>query len=270
MIEKTYIDLINKEIDGVNSQEDSDKLKAYIAQNPEAQDLYDELLSMSTMLDKIYKIEPSPTLKKDILDSIPLKKYATKEKKDLFEGTRNLLKSLVPTTPLNFNFRYAYAFSAGLIVGITVFFLVIDRTYQNTRVDISDLYGTMILHETSGNLEPAEHVEINLDQVYGKISIMYSKDIVLADVDLKTQQESEIVFEFNEDDISFSGFMRLSSDEINMNASEDYVKLSNIRDHMYVIIFDNKTESVTPMNFKIFSSGDMIYEKVITTGQKSE
>lgn len=266
MIEKTYVDLINKEIDGVNSQEDSDKLKSYLAENPEAQDLYNDLLSVSSMLDKIDQIEPSPTLRRDILESLPQKKYATKEKKDPLEGTGNVLKSLLPFQTVKFNFRYAYAFSAGLILGITILFLFVDKIYQKTDLDISDLYGTMMHPGTSESLETADHAEINLDQVQGEIHLKYSEEIVLAELDLNTEREIEIVFEFDEHDISFNSFARLNNNENNLNIGKNRLRLSNIGDNKYIIIFHDKTESITPMNVKIFSSGDLLYERDISTG----
>lgn len=266
MIEKTYIDLINKEIDGVNSQEDSDKLEAYLAENPEAQDLYDDLLSMSTMLNKTDEIDPSPTLKKNILDSIPQKKYAAREKKRVLGGARNFLKSLIPTQAPRSNFRYAYAFSAGLIVGIVALFLVFDKIYQTAEVDVSNLYGAMMLPGSPESLETADYAEINLDQVYGEIHTSYSKDIVLTELDLSTRQECEIVLEFDDDDISFQNFTRLSDRENKLDIGTNYLRLSSIGDNRYVIVFRDKSESVTLMRFKIFVSGDLVYEKDVSTG----
>jgi len=269
MIEEEYIDLINKEIDGVNSPKKSAKLKQYLAENPEAKNLYHELLTVSNMLKEIETIEPSDTLKKRVLNSNPMEKYRPEEKKYAFLRTRDFLRSLIPSPISRFNVKYAFAFSAGLILGITILSIFIDGLYKKSELDISDLYGTMMLYGTSEDFEPVDHIELNFDEVVGEINVKYSTDIVLVELTIETQHEIEIVFEFDDSDIGFSGFTRLNNEENNLRMGKNYLKLSNIGNNRYIIVFHDKTDSVTPMNFKIFSTGDLFYEKAISTGKKS-
>ena len=266
MIEEKYIELINKEIDGVNSPKDSAKLEEYLTKNTEAQELYSELVMTSNMLNNVNELEPHPNLKKNILNSIQWDKYTVKASK----ARRNPFESLINALQFNFNFKYAYAFAVGLIMGIVTYSLFVENVQRNTSTDISDLYGTMILKGIPESFEIANYIEINLDEVYGTINIRYSKDIVLAELNLKTQQEIEMVFEFDEDDIRFNGFIQLNNVRNNLDISENYLKLTNIGENKYIIIFNDKTQSVTPMNFKIFLSDVLLYEKSVSTGRKSE
>ena len=68
MIDTKYIEHINKEIDGLNTPEESIALREYLSDNPEAQKLFDELMEISRMLESVPPIEPSQNLKKYILN----------------------------------------------------------------------------------------------------------------------------------------------------------------------------------------------------------
>ena len=118
MIDEKYIELMNKEIDGLNTPQESAELKSYLKDEPEAQKQFNNLLDVSKSLEQLEEIEPSPELKKSIINSINWKKYSTKEKKR---------RSFLGFTQLKFNVKYAYVFTCGLILGIIGFLSDITR-----------------------------------------------------------------------------------------------------------------------------------------------
>lgn len=257
MIEKKYIELINKEIDRVNLPKDSIKLKEYLRNNPEAQNLYDELVNLSKMLQQVDDVEPSPNLKKNILNSIQWGKNAVKR-------DRSFLKSVIPSLQFKFNFNFVYAFSAGLIAGIIIYSLS-DKIHKSTSVDFSRLTGTFIIGESSEVFEPVEKLNISLSGIDGTFNLKSAKGLILAELYLKTQKPVEVVLEFDEQDLEFNGLRHLNSGGIQLNVSRDQLKLTHVGDHKYIFVFRDKTSAVQPLHFSIFSNGALVYEKTLYT-----
>lgn len=266
MIEQEYLDLIHKEIDGLSSENERAELRAYLANNPEAQDLHRDLTRISGILNKVHQVDPPPYLRTKILNSLPLSKYARKEK-------RSPLAAIIRDLVFRPNARYAYAVVAGVVVGILAY-AVINRQLGSTMPpEISSLYGTMLSQEALGSLVPAEHVEIDLEQAHGTVDIKYSNEIVLVELRLESDQEIEMFIEFDDRDISFAGFRQLDSPRRTLSIEKSSLRVTNTGNHEYILvftIFTDLTESVSPMSLKIFSGGALRYEQTVSTGREHE
>ncbi len=263
MIEQKYLDLIHKEIDGLSSENERAELRAYLANNPEAQDLHRDLTRISGILNKVHQVDPPPYLRTKILNSLPLSKYARKEK-------RSSLPSVVQSLVVGVNARYAYAVVAGVVLGILAY-AVINRQFEaTTSPDIPSLYGTMLSREASENLKTGEHVEISLEQAHGTVDIKYSSEIVLVELKLESDQEIEMFIEFDDRDISFAGFRQLDSPRRTLSIEKSSLRVTNTGNHEYILVFTDLTESVSPMSLKIFSGGALRYEQTVSTGRQDE
>lgn len=256
MIDKKYIELINKEIDGLNSQKDSAKLKEYLAKNSEAQNLYDDLVKLSHTLRRVNDFDPPPNLKKHILNSIKWNKYTFKEK-------RNFLIPPIPS--IRFKFNFVYTFSAGLIVGIIIYSIFLNKILKTTSLDISHLTGTLIINDSSLKFETTEQLEINLKEGYGTLNIKNAENLVLAELYLTTQKQIEVVLEYAEQDMILNSLTHLNQKGIHANIGDNYIKINHTGDHKYIFIFKDKTSAITPISFKVFSDGTLLYEKTILT-----
>ena len=117
MIEQKYIEWIHKELDGLNTPQESEKLKTFLSNHPEAQDYYHHLLKMNESLQQIGIIEPSPNVKKSILNAIDWKKYSVNDSKNPFLQF-SAFKQL--------NFKYATIFVFGLVLGMIGYGLLSD------------------------------------------------------------------------------------------------------------------------------------------------
>ena len=121
MIDSKTEDLINRDIDRVLSTNEANRLQEYLATNPEAQSYYHELEELSRMLEQVEEIDPGPNLKKNILNSIPVRKYQneeTRERIPFFSAWNSRL-----------NYRLTFVFALGLIVG-KIFNFVCKKTVE--------------------------------------------------------------------------------------------------------------------------------------------
>lgn len=71
MLNQEQIELINQEIDGANTAEQSAAFRALVEQNPEARTLAAELRSVALTLDRVGQRDPPPRLKQAILAALP-------------------------------------------------------------------------------------------------------------------------------------------------------------------------------------------------------
>jgi hypothetical protein len=69
-MEEKYVELMNREIDGLNSRAESAELEKYLHRNPEAGRYYRELLFVAGALNRVPEVEPPAGLKASILNSI--------------------------------------------------------------------------------------------------------------------------------------------------------------------------------------------------------
>lgn len=261
MTREKYLDLIHREIDGANTPKETAKVKAYLAKDPRAQKLYNDLVAVSNMLSKASVIKPSPNLRKIILNSIPSGKYAVGK-------SRSPLKLVLNTLFVGYKVQYAYAFAAGLIFGVVVYsFFITDK---NSSSEISTLYGTMLSREASASLETADHSKINLDQVTGTVATKYSRGLIVVELNLRAEPGLEIVIEYDENDLGFGGFGQSEDARNTIIVDKNRVRLTSLDENSYILIFRDKTESVTPINVKIFSSDALVYEEALSTGQMSK
>ena len=103
MIDDKYIDLIDKEIDGGITPEERGVFHAYLAQNAEVRNLYEEQFHTSVLLNKVTQVKPPVDLVDRILKSIDVNHSAPQW----------------PVLPYNtLDAKLVYTFIFGTIAGI--------------------------------------------------------------------------------------------------------------------------------------------------------
>ncbi len=257
MIDSKTEDLINRDIDGVLSPKETNRLSEYLATDPEAQNYYNELVNLSQMLEQVEEVDPGPNLKKNILNSIPVQKYQNEENRE-----RTPLFSAWNSRP---SYRLTLAFAFGLIIGFFTYSFFTDFPLNNN----SNLIGTILLNGTDAKFKPADQAEITLPEIIGTVSSQYAENIVLFRVDLTTDSEIEVVVEFDGNDLRFAGFrpQKYSAGQINVSSNE--VRLVNKGLHKYILIFEDQTPLVSQFSVKIFAE-KLLYEKNLTTRKAKE
>ena len=256
MIDRKTEDLINRDIDGVLSPQEANRLNEYLSTDPEAQNYYDELVNLAQMLSQAEEVDPRPTLKKNILNSIPAQKYKnlqTQDRTHSFNAWRFRL-----------NYRLIFAFALGLIVGIFTYSFFTELPLNNN----SNLIGTILLSDSDSKFKPADQSEITLPEINGTVSTQYAGDIVLFRIDLTTQFEIEVVVEFDGGDLRFAGFQtkKYSAGQINVSSNE--LRLVNKGRHDYVLVFEDKTSTNSQFTVKMVAD-KVLYEKTFGTRKKS-
>lgn len=258
MDEKQYIDLMHREIDGLNAPEESKKLKEYLEKNSEAQELFNQFVSISNKLGEVEEITPPPDLKPNIMHAISGSAYQPKK-----QG--NALKSLLNSLRLRFNYRYAYAFSFGLIAGIILYSMYVKTLNTGVSSDISDLYGTLIFNTQPEALHKGDDIHIDLEEVQGTIGVKYYKNTIIAEIILESRNRIEVNIQYDENDLYMSGFFQSRNASSLVKMNDTHLRMTHLGENTYVVAFTNRAKTVTSLNVQILSSGTEIYSKAIST-----
>jgi len=260
MTEKTLSELVHKELDGATSDKESAELKAYLEKNPRARVFHDELAALARNLRNVSVIDPPRNLKKNII--IAMSRAGTSAQVSRRRPVRSVISDFFTVVRPQF----AYAFVAGLLLGIVVYAVLIPRE----EMDISSLYGTMLSPETAPGFEAGESATFELEQISGTVTLKHSEGVVLADVSLQSQEEAELVLGFDEKQLEFAGFGRFGSEKTTVTVDGSEVHLLNVGENRYVVLFGAHGTPSEPLDLKVFSHGSLVYQRAIPTGQISE
>jgi hypothetical protein len=256
------LELINREIDGLNSPKETEELRGYLAHDHEATLLYDDLKRVSAILDGAEPVEPPRNLRANILNSIDLKRYAEKRRLNLVVTVLNFL-------PQRGSLRYALVFTFGIVLGVVIYGLLSDLGKQGP-VENTTLFGTMRLDRATEAFDPADNAEISLQSVQGSISTKHGKGLVSVELALQSQQEVETVLQFDPHALSFVGLQQLDYTGNAIDIGGNAVHMRNNGDSKHILFFNEKAQSPRPLDFKILSSGSLVYEKALSTRKKRQ
>ncbi len=259
MIEKRIVELMNGEIDGANSREESLELKRYLDTHPEAKRYYEDLKTVTHMFDQAEELTPPPDLRETILTSI--------FEREGGEERRNVFTSILAGLRATFSRRYAYSFTVGIIAGILLFALFSWIVpWRQPAEDLDNLLGTI----TTGNLREVTTVgpiDFHFPSVTGSARVRYTEDRILAAIQLSAKSEIQVLFHHDEN-VRFEGLRSLKSCNHEMRVTGEETELSHIGICEYIIVFEDVHRSHPQIGFKIFADGNLLFERSIVPGQE--
>ncbi len=256
MVDKKYIELINKKIDGLINQVEKAKLQQYIIENPEAHKLYNEMIRTAGLLDNIDEVEPSINLKKQIFNSIDTNLYKNETKKS---GRKSVISILFPYP----KHRLAFAFATGIAVGLLIYSTILINFHQQQQINITDLYGTIGINEKVA-YEILEIIPVESSEIKGDIKVNRAENIILFEIDLSSAKKFEFLVEFKSDQLIFNNFIPLISNEYLIDNGENYVRTVCSGDNKFAVTFHSLTDEFTNVNVKLIYSGNLLIDKEIS------
>ncbi len=247
--------MINKELDGLNSSQDSAILTEYLIKSAEAQNLYDNLVKLSETLDQTEKIDPSSNLKKTILNSISLGRYQKREKRSWTQIVLRIPK---------YNLKYAFVFAVGMILGI-IGYITFSDTIRYT--DRSSLIGTLALDEKMEDLKAVDQMEFNNPDINCLLNLKSGEGYLLAELDLKSNTLISIKLEFDHQNINFAAIQNLNDQNVDLVVKNNFLELNHIGECKYFILLKDRTIGMSIIDIKIFSEKTLLTEKTLSPEQ---
>ncbi len=257
-MDNKYLELIHNEIDQTNTPEARVELEAFLAENPEAQALYNELVALTGMLDKVEAQEPPPHLKQAILKALAEHTYTKAQPGKRF----GLLGTLIEALQARPRFAYAYVFSVGLIVGLVAYALVANLTQPASM----DLYGTLVSKDGARNLEAVAEAAIDLDGVHGTVQVKTSAGLVVVELALDMRKQIEVRLAFDENALRLRSLTRQEDRSGHTLTTEDnHMSITWLGEDTYVLVFNDRAASSTDIHLQLLHADDVLYERSLAT-----
>jgi hypothetical protein len=184
MIEERYIELMNKELDGANTPDESAALRSFLASSEEARRVYDELRGLAGMFAAAGEITPPRDMKRTIMAAIA--------GREAFRGARRaerrrFLDALTPRK------KVAYSFAGGVAFGLVALIILLGVMPRDGGPDRKDLYGTLAGRRSAEDVVASESVSIETADVSGRVTAQYRDNSLAIALDLDAPHEIEVV-----------------------------------------------------------------------------
>jgi hypothetical protein len=269
MVEEKYIELMNREIDGLNSREESAGLKKILRANPEAERYYRELCFVAGVLSRAPEIQPPAELKAAIITSI-----FGKETEKLGAGVTvgagarvaagrvRRSASILDIFRIRWEPRLAYVLAACLAVGIFLFVLFWRVVPGRAPRDLEALYGSIVANQQVGQLITAQPVEFALPGIGGQLHARYERKRILAAFDLHSDSRIQVRFNFAAS-VSLESIAALNKCQYSEKAGDGGFELTHSGDCRYVIVLQDKSGTHSPIGIKVLREGVLLFETTL-------
>jgi len=257
-----FIELVNKEISGEIAPRESARLERYLRDNPHARKVRRELHETTDLLGRVDDIEPPPHLKRHILNSVDFSRYRGREKRPalgFFGRVRRL--GLSP--------RFAYAFAAGVAVGLAVFYIVLSGSWETYSPDLSDLYATIGVSKDA-SFRSIERLPLDLPEAQGHVDLIRSGDLLICEVSLASTHPYEVRVLYDPAEVHFNGFRPEAGSRSLTEVGEGRLSASGSGEGRFLISLTKVTESALPIDIELVISGKVVLGHRFEVGPRDD
>jgi hypothetical protein len=258
MIEERYIELMNKEMDGANTPDESAALRSFLASSEEARRAYDELRGVARMFTAAGEIAPPHDMKSAIMAAIA-------EREALREFRRTERRSFLDIfTPRR---KVAYSFAAGVAFGLIALLILLRALPQDGELSRKDLYGTLAGRRGAGDVIASESVPIEAGDISGRVTAQYRSSSLTVMLDLASPREIEVVLS-PAGDLPVESISAPSCGAYDIRTDAAGVEFKSVSGCDFAAIFRDKTGAHPPVSITISAGGSRIFEHTVAKGRK--
>ncbi len=248
MIDKKYIELMNKEIDDVITDDERIALHDYLLGNKAAKEYYNELRLTNDYLDSLPDPEPSENLKKYIVNSIDFSRHSVSDDRKKFWSFLYLPK-----------FKYAYIFTAGIIAGIII--LSIYTNTFNFKDTDNSTSGTIGVEKIKP--EVIKEIPLKLSDIGGQIELVKTGNNFSVDANFNSSQKFDFVIKYG-NDVEFKSVNPKSASNIEFSNGENSIKTSSQGLQQYRFLFSKNGSKVSSIYIQLIKSDKIVYQDELT------
>jgi hypothetical protein len=258
MIEKRYIDLMNKELDSVNTPDESAALRSFLASSEEARRMYDELCGVAGMFAAAGEITPPRDMKRTIMAAIA--------EREAIRGSgraerRRFLDVLTPRK------KVAYSFAAGIAFGLVALIILLSAMPQMSELDRKDLYGTLAGRRSAKDVIASESVSIEASDISGRVTAQYRDNLLTVSLDLSAPREIEVVLS-PAGRLPVESFSAPACDAYGIRTDTSGVAFKAASGCNFTVTFRDEAGAHPSVNIAVSAGGSRIFEHTIVQGRK--
>ena len=257
MIDERYVELINKELDGFNTEAESKELEEFLSDNSEALQYYDELLRAASALKRVQQVEPPSFLETHILNTIKALPVPVRP------GFRwiNTILDLFRERPVA---RYAVVFASGLCVGILLL-VVADQWRQDEIPDSSKVGGAIVLPREISRLQKIDSVALNGSGFRSVFKTLRGEGNITVECTVTASENLRVELSADLDELKFAGVNRLGGTDNDVMATAGRVIFTGTKSEHGLITFAEVATPQQPIEVRLYRGGTVIGNTSIRT-----
>ena len=258
-MDERVLELINKEIDGINTPVEQRELKAVLATDGDSKILYDDLAGTVRLLQQVEMHEPPPDLKQAIMSALPADRYAPSRSPALLAWLRSLGRAWQAAP------RLAFAYVAvGLVAGVSLY-----AVWDNVPQDASNAaYGTLVSGQAPADLQAVEDFSFDAADAHGTVRLQTGDRVALVEIDVDARDPVEIQLAFDDESLLLSGLRRTGARGGMLRAEKGLVALGAQGRQAFVLEFEHQTTEQQTMDegsfeVRVVRDGSLQYRRTL-------
>jgi hypothetical protein len=251
-IEQKTIELINAEIDGVNSPEESELLRRTLEVDLEAGQLFEDLKKLGQGFSTLPRVLPPLTLKHAVMRSIQDRQVQAGK----MVRKPGLLDFLLPARP---TLRPAFAFGGGVLAGALLIMLYFTiASYPS--VDTRDASGAL-LDSSSESLQTVEETTVAREGATARIVTQDAGNLSVMRVSLALKPDVTARIVFDPDGVKIKGVALADGFAGTVTQSRGMVEVGHGGGE-FKAFFAPEASSGQNVRLQIVESGGVVYERL--------
>jgi hypothetical protein len=230
MKEKELMRLMNDQLDGVATPEDSDRLKRHLAESAEARIKFRELGDVFTSLNRVEMVDPPSNLTQDVIRSIGVRAVSAPAR----SGWLELIGDAFRKRPA---LRYAYSFAAGAGVAAMLFALVTGGALTRSQRADDPFVGTMLPTSSLAGFQRVDGREYRLQRGSVIIESLASSDGLVARVEASGPVGTEIEISYDPTVLTASALRQRHSggNEVSLGQGQLQIRINDNGVNQYLL-----------------------------------
>lgn len=250
MMQERLIELINNEIDGLNSASEHQELMQHIGADERAAKLYHDLLQTATALKGVEQLPAPSYLKTRVMNSI----YATRTPAVQPGTWWSSWTAMFRRKPAA---RYAVVFASGLCVGL-LFLVLATPWQQGGEPDASAVSGSMALFSNLHHLPVLDSARFEGEGVDGVFTLYKSGSGIYVEIEVHSSEVLRIELNSDPAALRFDGIRRTPRAEGDVNVTQGRITLTMVKSDGDVVAFSKVGDVQMPVEGRVYKRGVMI------------
>lgn len=247
--------LMNREIDGENTPDESRELESVLAADPGQRRRFTELNEALGIFLEVESLTPPPGLRESILQATePAPAPRTKNWRD---DLRDLLQPVLRPA-------VAGSFSVGLVAGLLIFTVFLGG--GESGLDQKGLIQGMAGHDRD-TLAAADSLVRSLDdeRIRGQLRLLTDARTAALTIDLEAVPGTRVWVSFGPD-LECVGFENLVGQAADLRVSGGAVGFRTDQPGRYKLEWDRTGNNMSPIKIQIHHEGELVAEHNLVTG----
>ena len=278
MISDRYLELINQEIDGVNTPEQSREVRRYLDADPKAKNLYDELQELGRVFDWTARIEPPPLLRERIMFALEQRAERPEERPEERPQAQPQAQPArrpeerPPLFPRPVSWRRpaswqpAWLFGAGILTCLALLALGSLLIPEPDSVLQRDGYGSLTGPRRAEGDLVADGGQFTLAGLEGTVTAAFLRETVLLTLEAATDRPVEIRID-HDPLLHLAAFRPGQKSDVALVQGENFVVLTHEGTTAYALEFDGEWNPGSFLRVAVLADGRLHWERNFEAGR---